>query len=151
MKYQHLVGREWNHGNSDCYSLARDFYRDNFSLQLRNYARPTDWWRNPDFRLYQNLYFKEGFVAVQVHPTEWRPADAFLMAIKSKAANHVAIMINSDTILHHLYGRLSTTDKLGPWRNFIVGVVRHPEVPALSSGTDAPFMQVYRGRAHRLS
>lgn len=146
LKYRHLLGKEFNHGKSDCYSLARDFYRDNFALKLRPYARPTDWWRNPDFRLYQNLYFKEGFQSVNVHPTDWRPADALLMAVKSKAANHVAIIIDGNTMIHHLYGRLSCAEKLASnWRNFIVGILRHPDVPVIHSGSTIDIQNLRRG------
>jgi cell wall-associated NlpC family hydrolase len=27
----------------DCYELGRDFFRDNFGIELTNYARPHDW------------------------------------------------------------------------------------------------------------
>lgn len=125
-----LVGIQFEHGRNDCYELIRRFYRDNFNLQLRNYARPDNWWDGvASLNLYQTLYIREGFLSVNAHPTEWRPTDALLFSIRSRTPNHVGILLPGNNMLHHLYGRLSTIEPLsGTYRNLLMGVVRHPDV-----------------------
>ena len=110
MKYNHLLGREFIHGKQDCYTMVRDFYRDNFGMSLRNYARPNLWWQQPNITLYSSLYSKEGFRAINVHPTDWRPADLLLMSIKSSSPNHIGIIVDDGSFIHHLYGRLSSKE-----------------------------------------
>jgi cell wall-associated NlpC family hydrolase len=66
LRYEHLIGIEYKHGSNDCYGLIRRFYKDNFDLNLRNYARPHDWW-NTDLSLYQLNYHKEGFRPLDAH------------------------------------------------------------------------------------
>ena len=50
LRYEHLIGIEYKHGSNDCYGLIRRFYKDNFDLNLRNYARPHDWWNTDLYR-----------------------------------------------------------------------------------------------------
>ena len=128
LRYEHLIGIEYKHGSSDCYGLIRRFYKDNFDLNLRNYARPPDWW-NTDLSLYQLNYHKEGFRPLDAHPSDWRPADLFLMAVKSTKINHSAILLENGKILHHVPGRFSGVETYsGMWRNLTCGILRHKDI-----------------------
>ncbi len=40
VKYDHLLHKQFKYGKQDCFTLLRDFYRDNFDILLPNYARP---------------------------------------------------------------------------------------------------------------
>ena len=121
-------GIEYKHGSNDCYGLIRRFYKDNFDLNLRNYARPHDWW-NTDLSLYQLNYHKEGFRPLDAHPSDWRPADLFLMAVKSTKINHSAILLENGKILHHVPGRFSGVETYsGMWRNLTCGILRHKDI-----------------------
>lgn len=45
------IGRKFVHGSTDCYSLVRDFYKNEFGIELTDYARAEFWWNKG-----QNLY-----------------------------------------------------------------------------------------------
>jgi cell wall-associated NlpC family hydrolase len=126
--YDHLIGRRFVHGKTDCFGLVRDFYNENFSLGIPNYARPADWWDH-GLNLYADLFYDNGFRVVTDHPSEWRLGDAVLMAIRSRVANHSGVFVETGKILHHFVGGLSRIDDYrGLWRNTTLMVLRHKDV-----------------------
>ncbi len=128
LQYDNLIGLEFKHGEQDCYSIVRDFYKQNFGLEFPNYARPTDWW-NHDLDLYMQRYFKNGFRPIDVHPSEYQPGDLFLMSIMSQVTNHAAILVEKGQILHHFTSRRSAVEPYkGIWRNCTTAVLRHKDV-----------------------
>jgi hypothetical protein len=128
LRYEHLLGRPFVYGESDCFSILRDFFQDNFSLEIPNFARPVDFWKQ-QIDLYGRLIWKVGFRPLDCHPREYRPGDVFLHAIKSTWANHGSVLVDHAQVLHHLEGRVS---ELSPYnaflRNTTIGVYRHPAV-----------------------
>lgn len=125
MKYQHLLGRPFEHGRFDCYQLIRDFYRDNFGIHLTNYARPDDWWAH-GFSLYQTLFSREGFEVLEAHPNDWLPGDLFMISVRSKTPCHAGIYVGNNLMLHHFFGRFSETVLYrGGWRNRTNYMLRH--------------------------
>lgn len=142
MKTDHLIGRKFIHGSADCYGLVRDFYRDNFGVQLRNYARPDDHW-DAGHNLYMDCFFDEGFRVLHCHPLEWRPGDAILMAIRSPVANHAGVFIEGGQVLHHLWGRFSIVEPYaGLLRNTTVAVLRHKDVNYTVTPTQLDLMEI---------
>lgn len=128
IKYDHLIGRPFKLGSTDCYGLARDFYRDNFGIELRNFARPTNFWDH-GLNLYMDNIYSEGFRPLNCHPREYQTGDCFLMNIRSPIVNHVGILLPDGQMLHHLYGNLSTvTPYRDLFRNTTMAVVRHKDV-----------------------
>jgi cell wall-associated NlpC family hydrolase len=128
LHFDHLLGREFKLGSADCYGFIRDFYRDVFKIELRNYARPNDFWDH-GLNLYMDNFYAEGFRPLDCHPREYRPGDCFLMAVRSKVVNHAAVLLPDGQIAHHLYGSLSRVEPYrGVWRNTTMAVVRHRDV-----------------------
>lgn len=117
-----LVGRDFVHGVTDCYSLVRDYFRLERGIALPDVPRDAEWWLAGG-NLYVEHFEAEGFRAIA--PAEARPGDGFLCAIRSPVPNHAGILIESDLVLHHLQGRLSRREPLGPWRRHIQLWVRH--------------------------
>jgi len=134
MKYEHLIGRPFEHGKTDCYTLIRDFFMDNYGISLTNYARPDNWWEDDSLDLYNDNYREEGFVPIEVRPQELRIADCFLMAVNSSKANHAAVYIGQGKILHHLYGKRSQVKMYGGiWRDMTVATLRNKNVPEVQN------------------
>lgn len=128
MRYDHLTGRPFLYGKTDCYDLLRQFYIDNFDITLPNYARPKEFWAH-GLNLYSDLYRKNGFYSLDCHPTEYRPGDVILCAISSEVANHVGVFVENGQVLHHLLGRLSMVEPYRAiLRNTTVAVLRHKDV-----------------------
>jgi cell wall-associated NlpC family hydrolase len=132
MLYKELLGRKFLPSVQDCFSLVRDFYALNFQMELKNYARPSDWNSN-DIDLIGLCYENEGFEKVN----DWAldklyPGDLLCMAIGSNVANHLAVYVGENKIVHHITNRFSNDELLRPfWRKSICYVLRHPEVPKI--------------------
>lgn len=128
MKYEHLLHREFSHGTTDCYALVRDFYADNFGFEFPNYARPDDWWDH-GLDLYREHFHECGFRVIDPAPHEWKPADAFLIAIRSPVPNHAAVYLGDNKILHHFIGRRSEVEEFGgAMRNRVCAHLRHKDL-----------------------
>lgn len=99
-----LIGRPFAHGVLDCYTLIRDWYREERGIELPDFERRHNWWRR-----HENLYVKNfevaGFRAITL--SEARIGDVLLMQIRSDEPNHGAIIVESSVILHHLHDRIS--------------------------------------------
>ena len=141
IKYEHLLGQPFDFGKSDCYSIVRDFYKDNYDIELPNYARPTQFW---DFGLdmYMERFRKNGFTVLNCNPHEYVPGDVFLMSIQSTVANHAGILIEKGMMLHHLVNQISTvTPYRSLWRNSTMAVVRHKDVKDLRDEPTANLLE----------
>lgn len=132
IKYDHLVGRQYEASEANCYQLARAFFDDNFGLKLTDYAIPSDW-DSDVVDLLEQLHEREGFEKI----ADWRikdlrPGDVLCTAVGSKAPNHIVINLGGNLVLHHLRGRLSAAEPLRDyWRMVTCFLLRHPAVPDL--------------------
>lgn len=125
-----LIGREFVHGVTDCYSLIRDAYRLGRlalaeqgidwpldPIELPEFPRRDGWWvknsnEAPDDH-YMIGFPKAGFF--EIAREEVRPGDVFLKAIKSDRPNHGGVLLDGGLILHHLPQRLSRREPAGMW------------------------------------
>jgi proteasome lid subunit RPN8/RPN11 len=117
-----LLGREFKHGEMDCYTLFRDAYHL-CGFDFPNFYRDDDWWHNG-----QNLYLdnmeSNGFY--QVSASCLKNGDVILFSLNSRAVNHAAIYIGDNLILHHLPNRLSKRDLFsGYWLKNYHSIWRH--------------------------
>jgi len=128
LKYEHLLGRTFIAGSQDCYSIVRDFYRDNFNILLRDYARPNNW-IDLGFNLYYDNFHREGFELVDARMDQLREGDLILMAFNSIYPSHASIYVGNGKLVHHLQSRLSSCDSFrGPFRNAMTGILRHKQI-----------------------
>lgn len=67
-----LVGREWAHGVLDCYSLIRDWYRQERGIDLPDFTRFDEWWRRGE-NLYLDNFSGAGFHVVE--SSDMNPGD----------------------------------------------------------------------------
>lgn len=127
------LGRPYHYGLIDCYSLLRDYYKGEYGVELAvlKNARDTRFWDfgNP---VIENSYAELGFE--RVYDAQPKPGDVILIQTGGSVANHVAIYIGDDMILHHVEDRLSSRSVYGGyWHKHTAGILRHPEV---DNGTD---------------
>lgn len=119
-----LIGREWVWGVTDCWALTRDWYVEK-GLSIRDWRRPgspEEFEMNP---LFDRLYEETGFSRVDPDE-EIKVGDAILMSIQANGLNHCGVYVGDGLILHHVRGRLSSTDMYGGWLQKCTGkVVRH--------------------------
>ena len=132
MKWDNLLGRSFLWGVRDCFSLAQDFYKQNFNITVRNYARPIDWSAN-NLDLMTLCHEREGFDKI----TNWkgndlRPGDMLCLAVGEGNPNHFAVYAGDNMLVHHLFNRFSSEELYRDfWRSMTCFVLRHPDVPDL--------------------
>jgi proteasome lid subunit RPN8/RPN11 len=114
-----LEKREFIFGIYDCWTLIKDYYKLNRNVVLRNAPRDWEWWVDTpekDFYSLDNAH-EQGFTETSVG--ELQEGDLVLGHIHSKVVNHGGIYIGQGLILHHLAGRYSRKEPIGPWIKFI--------------------------------
>lgn len=139
LKYEHLLGQEFDHGVTDCYTIPYRLFNENFQhIQLTNYARPDDWWEN-GMDLYMENFKKEGFYLIDITSLgDLRPLDCFLISLMGgnmtkSVTNHCGVYLGEGKMIHHRYGKLSQiVPYRGHWRNCTTAVLRHKDVPDLT-------------------
>ena len=108
-----ILGRQWVWGITDCWSLVRDWYKENKNIELRDWTRPTtpeEFLENP---MFESCAWRTGFR--QLREDEMLiDGDLLFMSIMGKGLNHVAIFIEGD-VLHHLTDRLSCREPYSEW------------------------------------
>jgi len=108
-----LIGRPWVWGVTDCWSLVRDWYKEEKNIILRDWDRPITPQQFLEKPLFESCAWRTGF-------RELRPdeklinGDVLLMSILSPTLNHVAIFLNGD-VLHHLADRISCKEPYNQW------------------------------------
>jgi catechol 2,3-dioxygenase-like lactoylglutathione lyase family enzyme len=125
--YEHLIGLPYEWGVNDCYSLVRRFYNEVCGMNLKDYVRPKDFWRE-NIDLYGQNFRNEGFETIDLPMHELRPGDGFLIAIGAPFPTHAAVYVGGDKILHHFTNQLSTCEPYRAlWRRSTVATLRHPD------------------------
>ena len=108
-----LLGRNWVWGITDCWSLVRDWYKQEKNIDLVDYQRPIDpeeFLKNPLFEKYAN---DTGFRELDSNES-LQKGDVLLMSILHPTLNLVAIFLG-DMVLHHLADRLSCREPYSAW------------------------------------
>lgn len=106
-KIQPLIGREFIHGTTDCYSIYKDFYYL-AGLDMDEFKRQDYWWEKGE-----NLYLEniegQGFERLP-EDAELQIGDVILMQVGASVPNHAGIYIGNQMVLHHSPNRLSKRD-----------------------------------------
>lgn len=119
-----LLGREFEHGKTDCLTIVRDAYML-AGIDLPDYERADDWWHNGQ-NLYIDLLPKNGFERVDAEDIQ--EGDVILVCLGSETPNHAAVYVGNQYILHHCPDRLSKRDLYGGfWRNYTHSIWRHKQ------------------------
>jgi len=108
-----LIGRQWVWGLTDCYSLIRDWYKENKNINLRDYQRPTTLQEFNKKPIFEMNTWRTGFR--ELRPEEkLQNGDLLLMSIECPTLNHMALFFDGD-VIHHLTDRLSCREPYSEW------------------------------------
>ena len=121
VNYRALIGRQWDYGRSDCFSLVREWF------SLKGVAIP-DFDRPADLDSCESLFLAEaeacGFF--QVEFDRRRPGDVLIMRLGTMAPMHAAILLGNEQILHQRQDSLSAVEPLRQYYvSRVAAVFRH--------------------------
>ncbi len=93
-----LTARPFRHGVTDCYSLIRDWYRQNRNVSLPEFPRDWNWWAE-GLDLYGTGFEQAGFHAIDA--ADAREGDSVLFRMRSDVPNHGGVVLDDGWMLHH--------------------------------------------------
>lgn len=108
VNYQTLIGREWEYGRFDCFTLIRDWF-DLRGIKLPDFERPTD------LQTCESIFLNQA-VAIgfkQVEYTRRKPGDVLIMRLGTDTPMHAAVLLPNERILHQRQDSLSAVEPLG--------------------------------------
>lgn len=125
-------GRQYVFGVYDCYSIIRDFFKQEFNIYLRDYARADNFWDGANaVDLYLAHIESEGFVRIDDNAPMKR-GDVVLIRARSKVVNHCVIYLGGDQCLHHMSNTISKQESINRFidrdRALFHSIWRHPDV-----------------------
>ena len=108
-----LLGRQWVCGITDCWSLVRDWYKEEKDIELRDWERPLTPQEFNDKPMFEGCAWRTNFR--ELRPDEkLKNGDVLLMSIMYPTLNHVALFFEGD-VIHHLTDRLSCREPYSEW------------------------------------
>lgn len=117
-------GLPFEYGVNDCYSLIMNFYSQELGIFIPKIKNEEGWWERRE-----NLYVKNAKDAGFLFVEDPEPLDILLFTFNSKEANHSAIYLGDNEVLHHVTNRLSTKEPISSfWASNLKYVVRHKDL-----------------------
>jgi len=115
-----LLGKTYEFGKNDCYSLTRDYYYTKLGITLPSIPFEDNFWEK-GINYFDDLQHTFGFVTVE----EPKEHDMIIFNVMSDIPNHCGIYIGEDNFLHHAVDRLSCRESLHSiWGRFITRYIR---------------------------
>ena len=105
-----LLGREWIWAVADCYTLVRDWYKEQ-GVILFDLPRPDQDTFN-EISFFDLHWRKENRGFRELKPNErLKKGDVLLFSLAASTLNHVGVYVGQGKILHHIQRRLSGRDE----------------------------------------
>ena len=121
LKYGDYLGKDFELGKQDCFTLIRDFYQKEYGISIRDYLR-DDEILNKNKNMADNIYLMENFTKVDIK-------DIIEGDVIEFKFNHFGIYITGDLLLHHARNRYSGIERLGIcWREKILNCYRYVKI-----------------------
>ena len=107
VNYRSLIGRRWEYGKADCYTLMRDYFKLQ-GVELPDFPRPDNTETCQSIFLEQMP--KHGFYQVAFESR--KPGDVLIMRLGKATPMHAAILLPDLQILHQKHESLSAVEPL---------------------------------------
>ena len=107
VNYQPLLGRRWEYGKYDCFSLVRDWFKLQ-GITLPEFARPED------LEICDSIFLQnaEAIGFEQIALEQRMPGDILIMKLHTRTPMHAAILLPEEQILHQRQDSLSAIEPL---------------------------------------
>lgn len=117
-----LLGRRYISNVYDCFTIARDFYWQNYAIDFGSHPRPEKW-EDWDPHYIENHYKELGFVDLAQGEPQ-KHGDVILFKIASNTVNHIGVANDIGKFIHHLHNRLSCVDSQDKWHKQQYKIIR---------------------------
>jgi proteasome lid subunit RPN8/RPN11 len=118
-KKEPLLGKEYQFGKNDCYSLVRDYYKE-LDIDLPTIPFEDDFWLK-GINYFDDLQDAFGFVTVD----EPQEHDMIIFNVISDIPNHCGVYLGEDIFMHHAVDRLSCRESLHSfWGRYVTRYIR---------------------------
>lgn len=107
-----LLGRTFRHGITDCYALARDWYRM-IGISLPVGPRDPEWWEKGQ-NILDEGFEQSGFERLE-NFNDLKVGDGMVGHVGIDVNNHCGVYVGNGCILHHLPNRLSRVEPVHRW------------------------------------
>ena len=116
-----LLGREYEFGVNDCWSLVRDYYKTELEIELPMLQFEDDWWEK-GLNYFGDLYESFGFEKVETPEKH----DGIMFQVMAQVPNHCGVYLGEGLFMHHAVNRLSCRESIySPlWGKNITGYYR---------------------------
>jgi len=123
-----LLGRRYSFGTTDCWGLISDVLKYEMNIKVDRLLITTKEWYKMGLNILEENSEEYGFKKIKF--SEAKKYDIILFKSgKSNVPNHVGILHDNGTFLHHCENRLSTRDAFGGyWNKCAVAVYRHKDL-----------------------
>ena len=118
-KEKPLLGREYEFNKQDCWTLVRDYYKQNFNIVLPM-LEFEDYFYKKGINYFEDLIEPWGGVEVKSP----QKGDIIYFQIQSNIPNHCGVYLGQDKFIHARRKHLSCTDFLPRWRKYIKSYIR---------------------------
>lgn len=108
VNYRTLIGRQWEYGRFDCFTLIRDWFG------LKGIALP-DFERPDDLQTCDSIFLEQA-AAIGFKPVAFnsrKPGDVLIMNLGTATPMHAAILLPNEQILHQRQNSLSAVEPFG--------------------------------------
>ena len=85
-----ILGRQWVWGVTDCWSLVRDYYRQELNIELRDWERPKSHDEFNEDPMFERCAWRTGFRKLR-NDESLEVGDLLFMSIMGEGLNHVAV------------------------------------------------------------
>lgn len=118
VNYRALIGRQWEYGKFDCFTLVRDWFKLR-GIQLPDFERPDD--LNSCDSIFLQQAVAIGFTQVEFNSR--KPGDVLIMKLGTATPMHAAILLPDERILHQRQDSLSAVEPFGRYYTSSVAAV----------------------------
>lgn len=104
IKYKDYLYKKFKWGVSDCFTLAKEFYKKEYNINVDNYNYGEDWYKK-DSNLITDNYKKEGFIKIDFKEIKEGNVVVF-------SDRHFGIYLEKDLLLHSKRNKYSIIEPL---------------------------------------
>lgn len=121
------LDRKFEIGKSDCFSLVRDYYLNEFKIKISDYQRKNGWFDENTEIIFQN-FEKEGFRLLE-NNEKWEKYDILTFGKTERELFHFMIYLDNEIILHHPHDKYSIIEKLSDSKKRHIKAVFRYKIP----------------------